>query len=113
MEVLFNLYVYASLLSWDTLALLQEVVTPVAQVEHGKYGWENYSRDDIDFLCSGWELVEPGLEEVLSFDPASPTPSELHVDLALMQLAHKALTGTPVAVATTIFTVAPHHRHSE
>ena len=64
MEVLFNLYVYASLLSWDTLALLQEVVTPVAQVEHGKYGWENYSRDDIDFLCSGWELVEPGLGDV-------------------------------------------------
>ena len=51
----------------------------------------------------------PNLEEVLSFDSASPTPSELHVDLALMQLAHEALTGTPVAVATTIFTVAPHH----
>ena len=64
MEVLFNLYVYASLLSWNTLALLQEVVTPVAQVEHGKYGWENYSRDDIDFLCPGWELVEPGLGDV-------------------------------------------------
>ena len=81
----------------DSFTLLQKVVTPVTEVEHGEDGWEDDARDDVDFLCPGGELVEPSLEKVLALAPAP----ELHVDLALMQLAHQPLAGAAVAAAAT------------
>ena len=94
----------------DSLALLEEVVTPVAEVEHGEDGGEDDAGDDVDLLGPRGELVEPRLEEVLAFAPARP---ELHVDLALVQLAHQALAGAAVAAATATAPVlgrTAHHR---
>ena len=45
----------------DSLALLEEVVTPVAEVEHGEDGGEDDARDDVDLLGPRRELVQPGL----------------------------------------------------
>ena len=66
LQLFFSLFSSFLLGGDGPLALLQEVITPVAEVEHGKDGGEDDSGDDVDFLGPGGKFVQPGLEEVLA-----------------------------------------------
>ena len=66
-----------------TLGLLQQIVTPVGEVEDGEDGGEDDARDHVDLLRPRGELGQPGLQEVEVL-----LLRLVHVDLALVQLVH-------------------------
>ena len=65
-----------------SIGLLRQVEGPVGNVEERENGGENDAGQDVDLFGAGGELVEPGLEKVFAF-------ARLHVDLALVDVAHQ------------------------
>jgi hypothetical protein len=79
------------------VGLLRQIEGPVGDVEECKNGGKNYAGKYVDLFGARRELVEPGLEEVFAL-------ARLHVDLALVDVAHQQ--GVVVAHARHIVAAA-------